>query len=295
MEGPMKKTLFMLLPLFILTTNVFSQAKPGGIAREAAMGGSQAGTGFILNPFIMDDPALVLLNPAYQAMYKDYGWMNIAGGALTGTSTGGGPIGNDGYGHQNAGVAFGLNDEWTLGGILSYDPSAVNLVSTVISGVSVPGLATFPSIVQGRAAQSIPSVANVWEVLASHHMRSVDLGLGITYGWSNSDLKNTAINPRIAEASSSMFGLRGGANIDFADGRALDVSGALRFDKATDKIENSGGSAGNYSASGTEIQLTGRAKFRVSNKFNFVPYGLLATLSAEPKEEAPPDRKSTRL
>ncbi len=284
----MKKTLSILFFLIVVSTMVFSQAKPGGIAREAAMGGSQAGTGLVLNPFIMDDPSLMLVNPAYQAWYRDYGWVNIAGGALTGTSTGGGPVGNDGYGHQNAGVAFSLNDSWNLGGILSYDPTAVNFVSTTISGVAVPGFASFPSIVQGRAPQPIPAVANVWEVVASHHVSSMDLGLGFMYGWSNSDLKNSAANPRNTEASSNMFGFRAGAIFNLTNEDVLDLSGALRFENATDKIENSGGSAGNYSASGTEFQFTGRLKCKASNKVNFIPYGFLGILNADPKENTPP-------
>ncbi len=43
-----------------------------------------------------------------------------------------------------------------------------------------------------------------------------------------------------------------------------------------------------YSASGTEIQFQLRGKFKMSNKVNFVPYGLVAILSAEPKEDTAP-------
>ena len=150
----MKRFAIVALLLVVGIASLFGQAKPGGIARELAMGGSNAGTMLILNPFIMDDPSLMLVNPAYQAEYKDYAWASVAGGAMTGLSSGGGTIGNDGYGNQFAGVAFGLNDSWNIGAILSYDPSAINFVNS--------GL--IPAVVQGRGAQSIPSVANVWEV-----------------------------------------------------------------------------------------------------------------------------------
>src|SRR5258708_33803837 len=86
---------------------LFGQGRPGGIAREIAMGGSNTGINIVLNPFIIEDPSFMLVNPAYQAMYKDYAWVNIAGGSITGLSSqpAGSPtygIGDDGYGHQNA-------------------------------------------------------------------------------------------------------------------------------------------------------------------------------------------------
>ena len=107
-----------------------AQVKPGGIAREIAMGGSNTGINIALNPFIIEDPSFMLVNPAYQAMYRDYAWANIAGGSITGLSSqpASSPtygIGDDGYGRQNAALAFGITDELTLGAVLSYDPSAI--------------------------------------------------------------------------------------------------------------------------------------------------------------------------
>jgi len=267
-----------------------ADGKNGGIARQIAMGGSQAGSGLILNPFIMNDPALMLLNPAYQAMYKDYAWMNIGGGTLTGLTTG-----NNGYGQQNAGVAFALDREWTLGAIFSYDPSAASAVAGLIAGGTVvPGFPALPSIAQ-RIPQSIPSILNVWELVVAYDMGSVDLGFGFMYGTSHADSKSTVPAPATStdnEASASMFGFRAGANIDLGGGNSFDLSGALRLDKATDNLKNNpvvAGLGGEYSASGTEIQVSARGKFKMSNKVNFVPYGLFATLSAEPKEDAPPN------
>jgi hypothetical protein len=268
----LKRLATTLVVLAVVAGSVFGEAKNGGIARQIAMGGSQAGSGLILNPFIMNDPALILLNPSYQAMYKDYAWMNIGGGTLTGLTTG-----NNGYGSQNAGVAFALGREWSLGAILSYDPSAANAVAGLI----------------GR--QSIPSIANVWELVAAYDMGSIDLGFGFMYGSSHNDGKTTVPAPAVStdnEASASMFGFRAGANIDLGGGSSFDVSGALRLDKATDNMKNNpvqAGQGGEYSASGTEIQFSARGKFKMSNKVNFVPYGLFATLSAEPKEDSPPN------
>jgi len=269
------------LALFMVGSG-FADAKGGGIARQISMGGSIAGSGLILNPFIMDDPALMLLNPAYQALYKDYAWMNIGGG----TPFGSGSLVDEGYGHQNAGVGFALNHEWTVGVILSYDPSAVNAVSTLIGGVSLPG---FGFSIAQRPPRSIPSVANVWEAVVSYDLGNMDLGLGVMYGWSNQDSSLAVTGgSRTQEASASMFGIRGGINYDLGSGSSVDFSAAFRSDKATDDITSSAGSGGEYSATGTEFQATGRVKLRMSNKVNFVPYGAFATLSAKPKEDTPP-------
>ncbi len=143
-----KRVATTFVVLAVVAGSAFADAKNGGIAREIAMGGSQAGSGLILNPFIMDDPALLLLNPAYQSMYKDYAWMNIGGGTLNGLSTG-----NNGYGQQNAGVAFGFGREWSFGAILSYDPSAVNVVWNAAFG---PGRLGLPGLGRNADAQLRP-------------------------------------------------------------------------------------------------------------------------------------------
>jgi hypothetical protein len=272
----------MAVMVVALGSIAFSQAKPGGIAREAAMGGSQAGTGLVLNPFIMDDPSMMLINPAYQSMYRDYGWANIAGGAMTGLSATGGQVGDDGYGHQSAGVAFSLNSDWNVGAILSYDPSAVNFVSSILGS----------SGIMQRASQNIPPVVNTWEAVLSHHASSLDWGLGIMYGHSNSDSKtNTPTTSSDNTASASLWGFRAGIVNDMGGGSSFDASAALRLDKATDNrmsTPTSPGSGGEYSASATELQFNARGKFHVSNKFNFVPYGMFLNISAEPKEDTPP-------
>jgi hypothetical protein len=277
----MKKIAIVALMVVAIASSMLGQAKNGGIAREVAMGGSNVGTNLVMNPFIMDDPSLMLMNPAYQAMYTNYGWMNVAGGQVNGLTGG-----SNGYGHQNAGVAFGLNSEWSVGAVLSYDPSAVNMVNQLIKGVG------FGSIAQ-RQPQTIPNVANVWEVVVANHMSSMDWGFGVMMGTSNNDSKSSstqgnATSTSSSEASSSMWGFRAGVNAPFGSGNSLDASAVLRLDKATDKIANTAGSQGDYSASGTEIEIHARGKFNVSSKFNFVPYGTFINVSAEPKEDAKP-------
>ena len=63
------------MALILMAGTTLAGAHPGGIARELAMGGGPlAPTGFgpniALNPFIYEDPTLMLLNPAYQQMYR---------------------------------------------------------------------------------------------------------------------------------------------------------------------------------------------------------------------------------
>lgn len=285
----MKRLATIAVLVAIVGSIGFAQAKSGGIARQISMGGSNVGTNLVLNPFIMEDPSLMLWNPAYQTMYKDYIWMNVGGGSLTGLAlTPGTP--DNGYGHQFSGVSFALNSEFTLGAILSYDPSFVNAVSQLIGGAPSPGfgLPSLPAFAR-RSAQTIPGVANVWELVGSYDAGELDLGFGFMYGSSNNESKTSAPGASIeSEASARMFGFRGGLLYDLGSGSSLGFSAALRLDKATDDSSATGSERGKYSASGTEIQVSGRAKLKVSNKFSFVPYATFATLSAEPKEDAAP-------
>ncbi len=285
----MKRLATTAIVLAIVSSNVLSQAKNGGIARQIAMGGSNVGTSLVLNPFLMDDPALMYLNPAYQAMYKDYGWLNVAGGALNGNSATPG-VSDNGYGHQHAGISFALNNEWALGMILSYDPSFAGPVATLLSGATIPGVGTLPAFITSRTPQAIPGIANTWELVTSYDAGEMDLGFAFMYGSSNRETKTAATGGTSTEteASSSVMGFRGGINMDLGSGNSFDASAAFRLDKATDDVKPSTGGTSEYSATGTEIQITARLKCKVSNKFSFVPYAAFSSVSAEPKEDAIP-------
>jgi len=127
----MKRYITISLLLLTITAIGFPQAKPGGIAREAAMGGLKTGSYLILNPFIMEDPTLILINPAYQAMYKDYVWGNVF-------------YARENYGQQSAGVAFALGDNWSFGLNFNNDPLPINSIDTVTD--IYPKLLTIPQI-----------------------------------------------------------------------------------------------------------------------------------------------------
>jgi hypothetical protein len=282
----MNKRIATLLFLVVLVgSSALADAKWGGIARQLAMGGSQAGTNLVLNPYIVTDPALMFLNPAYQSVYRDYAWMNVAGGTLNNLSTA-----DNGYGHQSAGGSLSLSKEFTLGAILSYDPSAVNGVSSLIAGgTPIPGGPALPSIVQGRAAQTMPQVQNVFELLGSYGRDGMNVGFGATVGWAkNSSKTTTPTASNESEASAKMFGFRAGILYDLGGGSSFDAAAAIRLDKATDLVKSNAGSGGEYSASGTEVMVSVRAALKTSNKFRFVPYGTIILVSAEPKEDTPP-------
>lgn len=287
----MKRLAAIAVLIAIVGGTVLADAKPGGIARQIALGGSNAGTRVVVNPFLMDDPAYMLINPAYQTMYKDYIWMNVGGGTLNNLSTV-----DNGYNNQFSGVSFALDREWTVGAVLSYDPSFANQVALLLGGGTLGfGLPPIPAFIADRTAQPMPAIANVWELLGSYDGKDMDFGLGFMYGSasneSDSDSSTVTFDAsQEREASASVLGFRAGMNMDLGSGSMLGVSAALRLDNATDNITNSpviAGRGGEYSASGTEIQAQARAKLKVSNRFSFVPYALFATISAEPKQDAP--------
>jgi hypothetical protein len=283
----MKRLATIACLIAIVGSMALADAKNGGIARQLSLGGSQAGLNVVLNPFLMDDPAYMLVNPAYQTMYKDYIWMNVAGGTALGLSNG-----DNGYGHQFSGVSFALDREWTVGAILSYDPSFANQVRTMLGPLTIGfGFPTLPSFIQDRTFQTIPAIQNVWEVMGSYDTRDLDLGLAVMYGTSNNETKNASTpNSTETEASASVIGFRAGMNMDLGSGSEWGASAALRLDNATDNVTvnpATPGAGGEYSASGTEIQVQTRARLKVSNKFSFVPYAMFENVSAEPKQDSP--------
>jgi hypothetical protein len=275
---------------FVLVAgSAFAGAHPGGIARELALGGgplapSGFGPNISLNPFISDDPTLMLLNPAYQQMYRNYAWMNIAGGAVSNFNS----AADNGYGKQFAGANFSFGKEVTIGAVLSFDPSLANYM--------VGQLGTFVNALRPGGAQTGLRPVDVFEVTGTYDLGSITVGAGILYGWAKNDSKNvTAPVPPAStstELSASVFGFRLGAIVDLGGGSSFDASGALRLDKATDNVDatNAAGTAanlGNYSASATEILIEARLKLKMSNKVNFVPYAAFGTFSGEPKQDAP--------
>ncbi|HTY59775.1 MAG TPA: hypothetical protein VMF59_13210, partial [Bacteroidota bacterium] len=215
-----KRIALVAMAFALLTGSIFAGAHPGGIARELAMGGGPlAPTGFgpniALNPFIYDDPTLLLLNPAYQQMYRNYAWMNIAGGAVSGFNS----AADNGYGKQFAGTNFSFGKDVTIGAVLSFDPSFANQMVTQ--------LGTFVNAIRPGGAQVGLRPVDVFEVTGSYDLGSVTVGLGVLYGWAKNDATNaTAPVPPAStstELSASVFGVRLGAIADLGGGSSFDV------------------------------------------------------------------------
>jgi hypothetical protein len=282
-----KRIACLAMALALVAGSALAGAHPGGIARELALGGGPLAPGgfgpnLTINPFIYDDPTLMLLNPAYQQMYRNYAWMNIAGGAVSGFNS----AADNGYGKQFAGTNFSFGKDITIGAVLSFDPSLVNGM--------VSQLATF--VAPFRTAQIGLHPVDVFEVTGTYDMGAVIVGAGILYGWAKNDASNVAGLPppssSSTELSASVFGFRLGAILDLGGGSAFDASGAIRLDKATDNESATNGAGapanlGNYSASGTEIQVEARLKLKMSNKVNFIPYVGFGNFSGSPKQDAP--------
>ena len=247
--------------LVIVGGSAMADAKMGGIARHIAMGGAGGGVA-AFNPFIFEDPAWQYVNPAYQGMYKDYGWSNIGGGTLSGPSTG-----DNGYGMQHGGINFSVGDGWAVGTVLGFDPSAAN---TVLGGIAPGGF--------GPVSGLNWSPVEVLEGVTSYGWDHSHVGFAVMYGWTNEE----SIDPTLgtSELSASVIGFRAGIHHDMGSGDAVEASAAFRSSTGDDK--NSLATA-NTEGSATEILAAARLRCRVNNKVNFVPYAAFASASGDAK------------
>lgn len=278
-------TAFLILGLSV---TALSQAKPGGVARQLSMGGALYGPNTVFNPYIYDDPAWVLVNPAYQSKYRDYIWLNVAGGGVSGANGGE---------NTSSGQFGGLNlafNGFTGGLLLNYDPSYANalvggggLLSNYVN-IARPGRTNPVVVAQPVGA---PPPVDALEFLATFRLSGIHLGAGVMYGWTNKDATTTTpTSSTSGEISGTVFGIRAGALFDMGGGNSLDVAAAFRLANATDTytIQGTAPAIGTseYTASSTDITANVRGKFRISNRVAIVPFGYFRTISAEPKEES---------
>ena len=286
--------------LVLAAGTLFAGPLPGGIARELALGGSTlspivGGPNIVLNPFIVNDPTIALLNPAYQGKYRDYAWMNLGGGTPLGTNAA-----DNVYGKQFGGVNFSFGKELALGVNLSYDPSFANLVVGNLSSF----INSLPEADRGgRGAQvGLPPV-EVFEAVASTEIGSLDVGFAFLYGWAR-NTSTSSNSPSLASTdyklSANVIGFRFGIAMDMGAGMGFDADAAIRFDNVTDNEDskNTLGVAtnlGDFSGSATEIQLDGRFHLKMSNRVNFVPYATFMNVSEEPKRDSPPTGITTQI
>lgn len=280
----MRNVTVILLLLVLSSTMVLAQAKPGGIARELAMGAAKTDRNIALNPFIVMDPTWLLGNPAFLLKYSDYAWFNIAGGTVNGYG------GENIYGNQFGGVSFSFGKELAVGAILSYDPSVTNSLWTPLNAYIARSTR---AAANPAAAGGAPRAIEIFEVLAAFDMGGLELGAGLSYGRSNQDFTNTpappATNTSEGSLSARTIGIRAGMRMDMGGGSAFEAAVAARLNKATDKysIGGSGNGTGTseYGAGTTELEATARLALKMSKRFTLVPYAALRTYSVEPKED----------
>ena len=112
--------------------------------------------------------------------------------------------------------------------------------------------------------QQISRIDRLWcghpQEQAALRVGPMDIGFGFMYGSSNSDASSSATGGTSfnREASARMIGLRGGLLMDMGSGSLFDAHVAFRSDKATDNVKFNPapvGTGGEYSASGTELEL----------------------------------------
>lgn len=280
-----RKVTILLVILAVASTSLFAQAKPGGIARELAMGAARTDRNVAMNPFIVMDPSWMIGNPAYLMKYSDYAWFNIAGGTVNGYG------GENVYGNQFGGVNFSFGKEIAIGAILSYDASVTNNLWAPLN--TYIGASTRPAANPARGMGS-PLPIEVFEVLAAFDMGDLEVGLGLSYGWSNQDMENTTAPPNSLTSEASLaahtLGLRAGLRMDMGGGSAFDAAAGVRMDKVTDKYSVGGTGNGTgeseYGASATEIEALARLSLKMSKRFTLVPYGVMRLYSTTPEEAA---------
>jgi hypothetical protein len=279
-----RKITTVLLLMTLAGTTLFAQAKPGGIARELAMGAARVDRNIVMNPFIVMDPTWLLVNPAYLMKYSDYAWFNIAGGAVSG------PNDANIYGNQFGGVNFSFGKELAIGAILSYDASVTNSLWTPLNTYLARSTR---AVANPAAAAGAPRAIEIFEVLAAFDMGGFELGAGISYGSSNQDFTNTPPSPSTNTSEGSLsartLGIRAGVRMDMGGGSVFEGALAARFNSAKDTYTLGGTGTGTgtseYSAGTTELEVNARLALKMSKRFTLVPYGALRMYSIEPKED----------
>jgi hypothetical protein len=285
----MKRAIVTAFLVLGLAAGALSQAKPGGVARMISMGGALYGSNTVLNPYVYKDPAWILLNPAYQSMYRDYVWLNVAGGGVTGANGA-----ENTASSQFGGLNVALNKTFTLGVLLNYDPSYANtiggtggMLSNFIN-IARPGRLNPVVLVQPVGAP--PPVASL-EALATFRLDEMHVGVGVQYGWTSKDGENTsAASSTTGEIGTNVIGIRAGMVWDIGSGNSFDANAAFRMANASDSYTVSGTApatgTSEYKVSSTDLGVNLRGRFRLSNRVGIVPIGAFRMISAEPKEEA---------
>jgi hypothetical protein len=236
---------FLIVPLLIIKAQDVDRT--GGYARFLSLG---------YNPYIVD-PEFIKVNPAWASDYYNFVWGDLGEKTGAGTSAG-----------QFAGLNFKLNDNLTLGGILSRNDMNPNSYIYAISLLD-PLASSGESVIQyinSVVPNSVIALDNNIEAFTSFKLSNFTVGIGVAYASSNEDQKPAGAPE--SQGTASQLGINGGILTNLGNNMLLDAGLSLIFPSAE---FDPGGGAKNYTASQTIIALNARLFYRYSEKIRFIP------------------------
>jgi len=247
------KIVTVLFALIFCSLCAFAQSplvieKTGGFARVQAMGA---------NPYVID-PIFMTINPAWGAYYD-----NFIFGDLGTTQT---PFGNNGGG-QFIGANLRVSKQLTIGAILTRNDfnSALSFDSVGVYSISHLDPANLFGELNDLAGFNVFNIDNNLEIMASFKNGPHKLGIGLAYA--GSSIENNPAGSPSSDLSITQIGINIGYVGNMIRNLLLDVGFSISFPSVS--VTSADGSEASLSQ--TNIGLTGRGFFNLSQKFKFVP------------------------
>lgn len=200
--------------LFIISTNAQEIEKTGGFARLTGMGA---------NPFVTD-PFLVTLNPAWGRVYDNFLMGDLG-------SSAGAPFSAGGAGQFIAGI-FSLDNQWTLGGLLTrsdFNGASIALLDPGASFGVFPGVVNTVNNIVGTG--SVISLDNNVELMGTFTTGTTTIGLGVAYASTTNDF--TPDTGSASKGSAGQIGVNLGFLSDIASGFKVDAGVSILFPNAS--------------------------------------------------------------
>ncbi|NUN07894.1 MAG: hypothetical protein HUU54_01830 [Ignavibacteriaceae bacterium] len=234
------KKLFLLFVLTVVLFNLSSYAqernlKAGGYARVWSLGN---------NPYVAD-PELIKYNPAYAAQYSNMIW---------------GDLGSAGNTDQFAAFNFYINDQITVGAMLTRDNLAG--LHTGISTLDPGGVISAVNSYVG--AGKVVGLNNNLELFGSYKMGDMVIGLGVAYA---STGKEDDPGTGVSTGSASQLGLNAGVLMSLPSNLKLDAG--LTFMTVSGLYEPNGGKKTEISNS--ILSIYAKVPYPMTSKMSLVP------------------------
>ena len=225
---------FLLIP----TLNAQEVDKSGGYARVRALGE---------NPYVVD-PEFMKTNPAWGQFYDNFLWADIGEEDYEGDySSGAG---------QFFGLNFRLDNQWTLGAIMSRDD---------YNSVSIGMLDPF-----GITSSHNPALNNNFELFSSLKLGNTSLGLGLAYA--SASTENNPAGGESVTTGASQLGVNLGIISSFDRNMMLDLGVNLAMPNYTNDD-------GEVDISQTIIAANARFFWKLGSKVRLVPAASFMTAS----------------